>query len=255
MARAACPDSICARATRGDHGLEQGARLSVPAQAQQQLRANACGIQPVGLAGLKALHAQRGGLLEVLGLDGVENGFEMDLAQARQAQALEQRAGREGLEQVAVQGRLGSLGHGGIRRLGRDHEEHRGKRQRLRAPQVVQQGLARVVGLAKKLVAQHVVEHRVLQPGARVLHTGALHDAGHAVFAQLSHQDAARCGIAVHDQRLGRWGGMGAALGSHGGRGRPCVLNMLGLRCKPLQPPACVGQTPCHHGLRHNLQS
>ena len=81
MARAACPDSICARATRGDHGLEQGARLVVPAQAQQQLRANACGIQPVGLAGLKALHAQRGGLLEVLGLDGVENGFEMDLAQ------------------------------------------------------------------------------------------------------------------------------------------------------------------------------
>ena len=79
MARAACPDSICARAARGDHGLEQGARLSVPAQAQQQLRANACGIQPVGLAGLKALHAQRGGLLEVLGLDGVENGFEMDL--------------------------------------------------------------------------------------------------------------------------------------------------------------------------------
>ena len=227
MARAACPDSICARATRGDHGLEQGARLVVPAQAQQQLRANACGIQPVGLAGLETLYTQRGGLLEVLGLDGVENGFEMDLAQARQAQALEQRAGREGLEQVAVQGRLGGLGHGGIRRLGRDHEEHGGKRQQLRAPQVVQQGLARVVGLAKKLVAQHVVEHRVLQPGARVLHTGALHDAGHAVFAQLSHQDAARCGIAVHDQRLGLWGGIGAALGSHGGRGRPCVLKVL----------------------------
>ena len=83
MARAACPDSICARATRGDHGLEQGARLVVPAQAQQQLRANACGIQPVGLAGLETLYTQRGGLLEVLGLDGVKNGFEMDLAQSR----------------------------------------------------------------------------------------------------------------------------------------------------------------------------
>ena len=26
-------------------------------------------------------------------------------------------------------------------------------------------------------------------------------------------------------------------------------------QCKALQPPARVGQTPCHHGLRHNLQS
>ena len=26
-------------------------------------------------------------------------------------------------------------------------------------------------------------------------------------------------------------------------------------QCKPLQHQACVGQTPCYHGLRHNLQS
>ena len=175
----------------GNHGLKQRACLRVAAQPQQQFGANACGVKPIRLACFKALSAQGGGRFKVFLLNGIEDRLEVDFAQPGQAQPLEQRAGGEGFEQIAVQRRLGGFRHCGIRGLGGDHEKHGGKGQQLCAAQVVQQGLARVVGLGEILLAQHVVEHRVLQPASGVAHPAALNHLGHPVFTQLGHQNAA----------------------------------------------------------------
>ena len=59
--------------------------------------------------------------------------------------------------------------------------------------EVVQQGLARVVGLGEILLAQHVVEHRVLQPFAGVAHPAALNSCGHPY----SRSWAAKCCVRV----------------------------------------------------------
>jgi len=57
--------------------------------------------------------------------------------------------------------------------------------------QIIKQGLARLVGVIKVLLAQHKIEHRVFQPVASVPHAAALHHLAHPVVAQLTCQDAA----------------------------------------------------------------
>ena len=65
------------------------------------------------------------------------------------------------LEQVAVERRLGGIGHRGVRRLAGDHDEHGRQRQQLRAAQVVEQVLAGVLRFGVEvLLAQHDVEAR-----------------------------------------------------------------------------------------------
>ena len=129
-----------------EDGLEQEAGLFVVTQAKEQFRADACCIQPVGLALYKLGNAQFRGSLEIVLFYGVENRAQVRLALACRAQPLKQRQRREGFEQIAIKGRLGGFGHGSVTGFGRHHEKNGGERQQLRTAQVVKQGLPRALG-------------------------------------------------------------------------------------------------------------
>ena len=141
--------------------------------------------------------------IEIVLLDGVEDGAQVRLALACGREPVKQCQRREGLEQVAVQGRFGGLGHGCVGGFGGDHEEHRREGQQLGAAKVIEQRLSGGLGVVEVMVAQHIVEHRVCQPDARVLHPAALNHFGDPVIPQLGRQQAAGGDIAVHHQGQG----------------------------------------------------
>ena len=152
----------------GDHRFAQHAGLFVAVEAQQQFGADACGVQPVGFALFETRQAELGRIVEALCLDGREDGFQMGFAQPGDLQPVEKRGSGEGLEQVAVERRFGSLGHDGVRGFAGDHEEHGGERQQLGAAQVVEQVLPRIRGVGEILFAQHKIELRMFQSCARL---------------------------------------------------------------------------------------
>ena len=168
-------------------------------EAQQQFRAQSRGIQPVTRPVLEPLQAQARGDFELVGLDGFEDAGQRPLAVAGLAQALAQGIGRVGLEQIAVERRLGGLGHLGVVGLAGDHHEHRGVGQQLSAPQVVEQVLAGVRRAGEVLLAQHDVEPARLQRAAGVGHAAGLRDGAHAEVPQLGREDAARSRVGVDD--------------------------------------------------------
>ena len=128
---------------------------------------------------------------------------QMHLAVSRLTQPLMERAGRVGLEQIAVQCRFRRLGHFFVRSLARDHDENGGKRQQLGAAQVVKQGLARVGVVTEIVLTQHEFEFREFQATHGVAHAADLHHRFKPELVELGHQDAARGGIAVDHQGAG----------------------------------------------------
>jgi hypothetical protein len=95
-------------------------------------------------------------------LHRVKDVLEHTLALARFLEAFEQRVGRKGLDQVAVQRGLGGLGHLLVGGVPGDHDEDRGVRQHLLAPQFFQQVLPGFVAVVEVVVAQHHVVALVL---------------------------------------------------------------------------------------------
>ena len=125
-----------------DDGFVQLFGLGWLVHAQQEFGADAGRIQPVRTLALETRNAQLGGGLKLTRLNGREDLLQGHFAHPRLLQTLTQLRGLVRLEQVAVQRRLGGLGHLGVGGLAGDHDKHGRKRQQLVAPQVVQQVLA-----------------------------------------------------------------------------------------------------------------
>ena len=104
------------------------------------------------------------------------------------------------LEQVTVQGRLGSFGHAGIGGLPGDHDKHRGEGQQLVAAQVVEQILPRRVFGRKVLLAQHEVKAHAFEVPARIDNAAALRHILYAEIPQLGNQQRSHGRIAFNHQ-------------------------------------------------------
>ena len=104
------------------------------------------------------------------------------------------------LEQVTVQGRLGSFGHAGIRGLAGDHDKHGGEGQQLVAAQVVEQVLARRILGRKVLLAEHKIKAHLFQMPARIDNAAALRHILYAEIPQLRNQQRSHGRIAFNHQ-------------------------------------------------------
>ena len=183
------------------HRFVEGAGLVELVQAHVQLGPDTGCVQPVLAALLEALLADLCSGRKVFLGDRLEDRAQHLLAVPRLQHALFECRCGVGLEQVAVQRRLGGLGDVAIGGLAGHHHENGGVGQQVGAAQVVEQVLPGHHGVVEVVVAQHHVEAAVLEQPARVHRSAGVGHVAHPHRPQHPGEDAARGHVAVDDER------------------------------------------------------